>query len=149
MPSKNMISFAGLPSMVPAYTHVLLGKKPYIAPAGTVIEPIDLEVRQIRISSAHLQRYREICGVPANMPPGYVPPTYLHVLAMPLHMQLFMAPKFPVKVLGLIHLRNTIRVLKAFDLNTPLRVHVHFDTIQLTNFEQEYDFTTRYEQNDA
>ena len=142
-----MISFAGLPSMVPAYARVLLGKKPYTAPAGTVIEPIDLEVRTIKINIAHLQLYRDVCGVPASMPADYVPPAYLHVLAMPLHMQLFVAPKFPVKVLGLIHLRNTIRVLKALDLNVPLRVHVHFDTMRLTDFGQEYDFTTRYEQN--
>lgn len=131
--------------MVPAYARVLLGKKPYTAPEGTVAEPIDLEVRQVRISPAHLQRYRDICGVPASQPASYLPPAYLHVLAMPLHMQLFVAPKFPVKVLGLIHLRNTIRVHRQFDLGAPLRLHVHFDTLRLTDAGQEYDFTTRYE----
>jgi len=30
--------------MVPAYARVLLGKKPYVAPPGTVIEPVELEV---------------------------------------------------------------------------------------------------------
>lgn len=149
MPSTNTISFAGPPSIVPAFARVLLSKKPYIAPDGIVIEPIDLEVRTVRISRAHLQRYKDICGVPASMPPTYVPPAYLHVLAMPLHMQLFVAQKFPVKVLGLIHLRNTIRVIKPFDLNAPLRLHVHFDTMRLTDVGQEYDFTTRYEQDGA
>lgn len=131
--------------MVPAYARVLLGKKPYIAPDETRIEPIELEVRKVRLSPAHLRRYRDVCGVPASMPPSYLPPAYLHVLAMPLHMQLFVARKFPVKVLGLIHLRNTIRVIQPVDLAAPLRLQVHFDSMRLTDAGQEYDFTTRYD----
>jgi hypothetical protein len=68
---------------------------------------------------------------------------------MPMHMQLFVVQNFPVKVLGLIHLRNTIRVLHPVEPRAPLRLTVHFDTMRLTDFGQEYDFTTRYEQNGA
>ena len=128
--------------MVPAYARVLLGKKPYTAPEGTQVQPVDLEVRKIKLSAAHLQRYRAICGVP---PGSNLPPAYLHVLAMPLHMQLFVARGFPVKVLGLIHLRNTIRVIRNIGLDAPLRLTVHWDTMRLTDAGQEYDFTTRYE----
>jgi acyl dehydratase len=144
MSSPTQISFAGLPSMVPAFARVMLGKKPYIAPPDTVVKPVELEVRRVVISKSHLQRYRATCAVPDG---AGLPPAYLHVLAMPLHMQLFIAESFPVKVLGLIHLRNTIRTLKPFDLNAPLRLRVHWDTMRLTDFGQEYDFTTRYEQN--
>jgi acyl dehydratase len=73
----------------------------------------------------------------------------LHVLAMPLHMQLFVVKNFPVKVLGLIHLRNTIRVLGPVDERVPLRLRVHFATLRMTDVGQEYDFTTSYEQNGA
>ena len=131
--------------MVPAYARVLLGNKPYIAAEGVKVEPIDLEVRRVKLSPAHLQRYREVCGVPGTA----VPPAYLHVVAMPLHMQLFIARAFPVKVLGLIHLRNTIRVLGNIDVAAPLRLHVHFDTMRLTDAGQEYDFFTRYEHDGA
>lgn len=132
--------------MVPAYARVLLGKKPYIAPAASVIEPVELEVRRIVLSTSHLQRYREACAVPRSA--GF-PPAYLHVVAMPVHMQLFIARNFPVKVLGLIHLRNTIRVLGEVDMKAPLRLRVHFDTLRLTDFGQEYDFTTSYDQDGA
>jgi acyl dehydratase len=142
MSDAAKISFAGLPSMVPAFVRVLLSKKPYIASTGTVIKPIELEARRVKLSAAHLQRYREICGVPAG---AGLPPAYLHALAMPMHMQLFIAGGFPVKVLGLIHLRNTIRVYRAIDVKLPLRLSVHFDTQRLTDVGQEYDFTTRYE----
>ena len=130
--------------MVPAYARVLLGKKPYIAAANTPIRPIELQVRRVAISRKHLQQYREICGV---RDPSGIPPAYLHVLAMPLHMQLFIARDFPVKVLGLIHLRNTIRVLGDVNTESPLSLRVFFDTARFTEFGQEYDFTTTYVQN--
>ncbi len=132
--------------MVPAYARVLLGKKPYVAPPDTVIEPVELEVRRIVLSAAHLQRYRDVCSVPAG---AELPPAYLHLVAMPMHMQLFVVRNFPVKVLGLIHLRNTIRVLHPVEQRAPLRLTVHFDTMRITDFGQEYDFVTRYEQNGA
>jgi len=133
--------------MAPAYARVLLGRKPYSAPQGTVIEPVELEVRKVKLSDAHIQRYREICSVPSS--PVGLPPAYLHVLAMPLHMQLFVVKNFPVKVLGLIHLRNTIRVLGPVDVRAPLRLLVKFSTMRVTDYGQEYDFTTSYEQNGA
>lgn len=131
--------------MTPAYVRVILGKKPYVAPAGTMVEPVELEARQVRLSPGHLRRYRDVCGVP-DAAPG-APPAYLHALAMPMHMQLFVARQFPVKVLGLIHLRNTIRVLQEIDAGAPLRLRVNFDAMRITAAGQEYDFTTRYEQN--
>lgn len=129
--------------MVPAYARVVLGKKPYTAPAGTTIQPVELVVDKVRLSSTHLRRYSEICSAPLDRG---LPPAYLHVVAMPLHMQLFVVKEFPVKVLGLIHLRNTIRVLDAVDVRSALRLTVFFDTMRITDFGQEYDFTTRYEQ---
>src|SRR4051812_2185915 len=144
MTAPTTHTFAGLPSMVPAYARVLLGKKPYISAANTSIRPIELNVRKVVISAKHLQQYREICGV---RDPSGIPPAYLHVLAMPLHMQLFIARDFPVKVLGLIHLRNTIRVLGAIDTRAPLTLRVFFDTARFTEIGQEYDFTTIYHQN--
>lgn len=143
MASPTTVNFRSLPSMVPAYARVVLGKKPYTAPDGTAIEPVTLTVERIRLSASHLKQYAEICGAPLS---HGVPPAYLHVVAMPLHMQLFVVKNFPVKVLGLIHLRNTIRVLGEVNARAPLRLQVHFDTMRETEFGQEYDFTTRYEQ---
>ena len=52
--------------MVPAYARVLLGKKPYSAPEGTKIEPVELEARKVVLSAAHIRRYRDVCAVPAS-----------------------------------------------------------------------------------
>jgi acyl dehydratase len=143
MSSPTLISFARLPSMTPALARVLLGKKPYMASPGVTIEPVELEARRVVLSSAHLQRYRDACAVKTD---AQLPPAYLHVVAMPMHLQLFFAKQFPVKVLGLIHLRNSIRVLRDVDVKAPLRLRVNFETMRVTEFGQEYDFTTRYDQ---
>lgn len=130
--------------MAPAYARAMLGNKPYSALNDVDIRPIELEARRIQLSSLHLARYREICAVPSSA--AGLPPAYLHVVAMPMHLQLFVARDFPVKVLGLIHLRNTIRILREVDTNAALRLRVLFDTMRVTDFGQEYDFTTCYEQ---
>lgn len=143
MTAPTHISFASLPMLMPALARVLLVKKPYIAPPDTRISPLELEARTVTVSAGHLQRYREVCGVPADS--VGLPPAYLHVVAMPMHMQLFLARGFPVKVLGLIHMRNTIRVHRAIEAGAQLRLRVNFDTLRLTDLGQEYDFTTRYE----
>lgn len=67
MSAPTKISFARRPSMVPAYARVLLGKKPHSASEGTVIEPVELEARTVKLSAAHLQRYRDVCAVLASV----------------------------------------------------------------------------------
>ena len=133
--------------MVPAYARVLLGKKPYIAPPGHGHRAGRARSAPRRaVGRAHATLSRGVRGAGDG---AELPPAYLHLVAMPMHMQLFVVRNFPVKVLGLIHLRNTIRVLHPVEQRAPLRLTVHFDTMRLTDFGQEYDFTTRYEQNGA
>src|SRR5690606_12459729 len=69
----------------------------------------------------------------------------LHVAAMPFHMRLLTAAEYPVKVLGLIHLRNTIAQYKTVAEGEELRLTVAFDTLRDTPAGQEYDIFTRYD----
>jgi acyl dehydratase len=72
-----------------------------------------------------------------------LPHAFPHVLAMPLHMHIFTAPRFPVKVLGLIHLRNTIRALRPIEAGVRMRLHVEWGTLRETPIGQEYDLVTK------
>lgn len=137
----DTLTFDRLPSMVPAYVRVILSKKPYYAASVTGIEPIAVEARSVVISPRHVRRYREAC---AMAPADTVPVSYPHVLAMPLHMQLFIAEQFPAKVLGLIHLRNSIRALKPVPVGRELQLRAEVDTVRRTDIGQEYDIVTRF-----
>jgi acyl dehydratase len=140
------VEFNGLPSMVWPYVQVMTSGKPLLA--ATDIQPpsLMLQSRHVRIRRAHLQRYRDICGVADD---GTLPPAYLHVLAMPLHMRLFVHPQFPVKVLGLVHLRNVIRQFLPVSAEQTLTLSVQYDTLRETDSGQEYDLVTRAHVKDA
>ena len=133
--------FNGLPSMVWPYCQVLASGKPLLA---AVLPAFHIEVHsiQVRIDAVHLRRYREVCGL-ANT--GNVPHAYLHVLAMPLHMRVFTDARFPVKVLGLVHLRNVIRQYQAISADAVLDLGVSCQSLRETGSGQEYDLITRCE----
>jgi acyl dehydratase len=57
------------------------------------------------LDTRHVQRYRDVCGFPAS---DFVPATYPHVLAFPLHMRLMSDGRFPFSPVGLVHVDNTI-----------------------------------------
>jgi acyl dehydratase len=126
--------------MVVNYIKVIAGKKPYLAPADAVLGRVEFEVAKVRLKRSHIERYRQVCGIPDS---PFLPHAFPHVLAMPLHMYIFTAPSFPVKVLGLIHLRNTIRCLKPIPIDSTLRLTAEWETLRETPTGQEYDLITR------
>lgn len=73
----------------------------------------------VDVDAKRLAAYRKVCGFTEN---GLLPPTYPHVLAFALQMQLLTAKTFPFPLLGLIHLANRIRILRP--LGGVGRVHV-------------------------
>lgn len=135
-------SFAGLPSSVWPYMQVVSSNKPLLAPDGCEIPDINIEARRVNIRARHLQRYREVCGIE---PGNTLPHAYPHVLAMPLHMRVFTHPKFPAKVLGLVHLRNVIRQYAPIPANAALTLKVRFNAVRETAIGQEYDLLTHAE----
>lgn len=137
---KAQLHFKGLPSMVWPYCQVLTSAKPLLAAADVPAPAIELHATRVRIRPAHLRRYRDICGLVDR---GTVPHAYLHVLAMPLHMRVFTHPAFPVKVLGLVHLRNVIRQLQPVQPDDWLDFSVACTSLRETASGQEYDLVTR------
>jgi acyl dehydratase len=126
--------------MVGNYVKVVAGRKPYLAPDGHPLGRVEFEATHVQLSQAHIRRYREVCGIPES---EYLPHAFPHVLAMPLHMYIFTAPSFPVKVLGLIHLRNTIRVLRPIPVQSLLRITAEWDLMRETPVGQEFELVTR------
>lgn len=134
--------YDGLPSMFWPYCKVLTANKPLLAPVDIAPPAITIQANNVRINAAHLQRYCEVCGI---KPVPALPHAYLHVLAMPLHMRVFTHARFPVKVLGLIHLRNVIRQLQPINTNSVLNMSVSYRTLRETDSGQEYDLVTQCE----
>ena len=137
---ETTLKFHRLPGMFANYVRVVSSSKPMIAPSGTAMGRTVVSVEKVAIRAAHLSRYRDVCGIPGS---DTLPHAYPHALTMPLHMFVFASPSFPVKVLGLIHLRNTIRCYRAISNDSVLSLHTECDTLRETKSGQEYDLITR------
>lgn len=134
-----MRRYKGLPATLWQYVLAITSQKPLLAPPGAMSPDINFIAQQVRINAAHVRRYCHACGIEST---DFLPAAYLHVLAMPLHMRVFTHPQFPVKVLGLVHLRNVIRQWQPLSVNSRPDLQVRYHTRRETDVGQEYDLMT-------
>ncbi|OLS60902.1 MaoC family dehydratase [Pseudomonas putida] len=81
----------------------------------------------INVDERNLEAYRKLC---LFIQDGRLPPTYPHVMAFALQMQLLTAKDFPAPLLGMVHLSNRIRVLRPLGGISRLRFSVSVDNLQ-------------------
>ncbi len=81
----------------------------------------------VDIDGKRLAAYRKVCGFADD---GLLPPTYPHILAFALQMQLLTDKEFPFPLLGLVHLSNRIRVLRPLGALSRAQVSVRVHNLQ-------------------
>ena len=81
----------------------------------------------VDVDPQKLAAYRKVCGFTDD---GLLPPTYPHILAFALQMQLLTAKEFPFPLLGLIHLSNRIRVLRPMGGISRAQISVRVHNLQ-------------------
>ncbi|KRP84755.1 MaoC family dehydratase [Pseudomonas lactis] len=90
------------PSLLPLYWRAALKRKI----TGSTLPERGLRCR-MNVNPGAVAAYRKVCGF-ADSP--MLPATYPHILAFGLQLQLLTDKTFPFPLLGLIHLRNRIRI---------------------------------------
>jgi acyl dehydratase len=68
-----------------------------------------LERSEVKVDRRHLARYDRVCGFRLR---DELPPTYPHIVAFPLAMELMTDTSFPFPVMGLVHIANRIEVVR-------------------------------------
>jgi acyl dehydratase len=111
-----------LPSMVGLYVRAALRRKVN----GSQLPETGLR-SSLTLDPKRLAAYRKACGFAEN---SLLPPTYPHVLAFALQMQLLTADDFPFPLLGLVHLDNRIRVLRPLGGLSRVHACVHVENLQ-------------------
>lgn len=81
----------------------------------------------LEVQPAQLEQYRKLCHFSDD---GRLPPTFPHVMAFALQLQLLTDKAFPFPLLGLVHLENRIRVLRPLGGISRLRFSVQVDNLQ-------------------
>ena len=135
----DVTTYRGLPSSLMQYVQAFFSRKPLLAADVGTVPDIQVIAQPVHINASHLRQYCDICGITQG---DTLPPAYLHVLAMPLHMRLFTHRLFPAKVLGLVHLRNIIRQLHPVPVSAVLELGVRYNTLRETESGQEHDLIT-------
>jgi len=129
-----------LPSAWPSYARMLVSRRPALAPPGFRLEGLAVEARGVVAPAAALAAYREVCGFDPDA--GVLPVTYPHVLANALHLALLAGPVFPVRPLGLVHLKSTTRALRELPDAAALDLRCALEGPRETDRGQEFDLVT-------
>jgi hypothetical protein len=87
---------------------------------GGAIPAMSVEVPALRPDPVRLQAYRAVCGLADRA----LPITYPQVQAAPLQIHLLTQHAFPLPLLGMVHVRNTIRQFQVLDPVKDYRVRV-------------------------
>jgi len=84
--------------------------------------------------------YAEVCGF--DTATAQLPLTYPHILAFPLHMELMLHKSFPLALMGLVHIRNSISQYRAIDCQEKLDIRCFISNSERTDKGLEFDIKT-------
>lgn len=96
----------------------------------------------ISVSPKHLNAYRQLCGFEKS---SLLPATYPHVLAFALQIKLLTDKQFPFPLLGLVHLENSIQVLRPLAGLGPFTISVHLENLHEHEKGSVFSVITRLE----
>lgn len=114
-----------------------LGIKP--RPKAKVLPEVTYKVDNLSIDSDHLNRYNKVCGFKDN---GFLPPTYLSVLAQTLQMNMMTVEAFPFAMLGLVHINNSVTQHRPIAQYETLSLSCSFGELRPHDKGQQFDFIT-------
>ncbi len=93
----------------------------------STLPEVELRLEGVAIDRGDLTAYQRLCGFGAD---DRLPPTYPHVLGFPLQAALMGRPDFPMPMVGLVHVENTITVIRPLTAQDVLDVTVHAEHLR-------------------
>jgi acyl dehydratase len=139
MSSPYSLSFGSQPSILPSYARIVFGRKQPVVPDGFKIPRLEAELKTYRPKRARVEAYRAVCG---GSPSDYLPAAYPHVIATPIQLALLSSIAFPVRLMGLVHLRNHIEHYRPIHVDETLALRTYVDGRRDTDRGQEFDVHT-------
>jgi len=93
------------------------------APSHPALPGVRLVRPDVMIEAAPLAEYRDLCGFDEAQG---VPPTWPHLLAFPLHLELMMRRDFPWPLAGTVHIANRIAQHRTLAVGDRLTLSAEF-----------------------
>jgi acyl dehydratase len=131
MPVRELSSPPSLsvvyPKAVAGAGRAALRRLPGLGRGERELPDLELSVPDVEIDRDHLAEYDHVCGFVLR---DELPPTYPHVIAFPLSMELMTDSDFPFAVIGLVHVRNRIEQLRPIRADETLAMRVRADDLR-------------------
>jgi acyl dehydratase len=127
--------------MFGSYLRTLLSRKPTLSHPDRPLTRIEVAGRRVSMPENRLEAYLAVCG--SSGTELAVPPLYPQVFAMPLHLKILTSNAFPVRPLGVVHLRNVVRQTGPVPLQEPLDFETALSSKRDVDAGQEYDIDSR------
>ncbi len=139
MADAQTIRFSSPPSIWALYPRVLAARKPATLRPGSEVPRIDATLSPVRIARTHLAQYRDICAAGAS---ESLPLAYPHLLANPLHLSMLSSSRFPLKLLGLVHVQNRVEQLQGLPTDGGGEIETFIEGHRDTERGQEFELHT-------
>ena len=116
-------TFSSAPSLAKVFVRAAVaGPK-----SGTTLPASELVLTGHATDRAHLMDYQRLCGFAVD---DVLPHTYPHILGFPLQAELMARKAFPLPLVGLVHVENTITVRRTLTADDVLDVAVHAEQLR-------------------
>jgi MaoC like domain len=121
------------PSVLPLYARAAAplvpgaSLLPFVPGRGDSVPEIELVLPGTRPDPDAIAAYARVCGFTLR---DYLPPTYPHVLAFPLHLAVMADGRFPFGAVGLVHIENRVAQHRRIGIGEELRLCVRPTELQ-------------------
>jgi MaoC like domain len=126
-------------SLTASYGRALLRQLPLVGASGDALPDAVLTREAVEVDRDALREYDEVCGFRLS---DVAPPTYLHVPAFPLAMELMTRGDFPFKVMGLVQIENRIEQRRAVRAGETVDLRVHAEGLRDHDRGRQFDIVS-------
>lgn len=134
------LKFGSFPSVIKMYPGMMTSKKPSLLKEGKSYRPIKARIENVTADPMKVNEFAEVCGYPSDM--DTLPIPYPHILAVPLQMAILNHKSFPLKLLGLVHIGNSITQHRPINLQDVLDIECSIQDYEDTPKGQIYRLNT-------
>jgi hypothetical protein len=115
-------------------------------PQGKIeIPALEARMENVKADAKQLEGYNLVCGFKKS---EFLPITFPQVMVTGLHMVLMSQPQFPLPMLGLVHLRNSIVQKRPLRADETYNVSVRLGESRESRTGLEFDLLTEFSQGD-
>ena len=125
------------PNIFSLFSKAALPKKPV---KQVVIPELSVDLKGIKTDAKLLKQYSRVCGFKSK---AHLPATFPHIMAFPLHMKLLTDSRFPLPLLGLVHLKNSITQYRPLNTNEVIDLSCSLSKEKSTELGTQFDILTK------